>query len=111
MAQINAAILKSLRCCGPGVSRLSVQISRWTLSAWDPALEICHYDVEWTNTSAREVENVRKLKHSKHVSLALGVLLETFEEVFSVVSAHFENASSRNTKSVLGLKRQHSLVK
>jgi hypothetical protein len=54
------------------------------------------------------------LKHSKHVSLALGVLLETFEEVFSVfsvVSAHSENASSRNMKSVPGLKRQHNLVK
>ena len=51
------------------------------------------------------------LKHSKRVSLALGVLLETSEEVFSVVSAHFENASSRNTKLVLGLKRQHSLAK
>jgi hypothetical protein len=51
------------------------------------------------------------LKHSKHVSLALGVLLETFEEVFSVVSAHSENASSRNMKSVPGLKWQHNLVK
>lgn len=50
------------------------------------------------------------LKHSKHVSLAHGVL-ETIQEVFSVVSAHSENASSRNTKSVPGLKRQHNLVK
>jgi hypothetical protein len=97
MAQINAAIMRSLHCCGPEAPRLSVQTSRWTLSAWDPALEICHYDVECTNTSARELENVRNLKHSKHVSLALGVFLETFEEVFSVVSAHSENASSRNT--------------
>jgi hypothetical protein len=35
------------------------------LSAWDLALEICHYDAEWTNTSAREVENVRKLETFK----------------------------------------------